>query len=451
MDNHKNFAFSSILVAPSPAASGTTFDITAGHGNARFPAAPFNAFIFPDGQQPTVDNCEIVTVTNRTGDVFTVTRQAESSTARTIIVGDAIVAGITVKTITDLETSLTNKQPLDADLTTIAALNSALSGVLATDGAGWILKTYSALKTALALVKGDVGLGNVTNDAQAKADFSGYTGKTTPVDADTTIINDSAASGAVKSLTWANIKATLKTYFDGLYQAALGFTPENVANKDTDGTLAANSDTKYASQKATKTYADALKRPIPIMRLNLYRAAVTGNSATSTSVLAANSAYFHAFPVPKPGATTLTDILFDVTTGFAGNGRVGVFTITDGKDPANGVTLLADFGLVDLTSIAVKEVAGSQIINEEWVMIAFWTPSASPAFRAYNSTVNNGNAGYMFTGYHSGPLYNQARPRTGWFTTGVDYSAGFPSSIASLSAASGGANVMPLILARFSY
>lgn len=42
-----------------------------------------------------------------------------------------------------------------------------------------------------------------------------------------------------------------------LFQAALGFTPENVANKDTDGSLAANSDTKYASQKAVKTYADA--------------------------------------------------------------------------------------------------------------------------------------------------------------------------------------------------
>lgn len=35
-----------------------------------------------------------------------------------------------------------------------------------------------------------------------------------------------------------------------------GYTPENVANKDTDGALTANSDTKYASQKATKTYAD---------------------------------------------------------------------------------------------------------------------------------------------------------------------------------------------------
>ncbi len=38
----------------------------------------------------------------------------------------------------------------------------------------------------------------------------------------------------------------------------LEYVPENVANKDTDGLLAANSDAKYASQKAVKTYADAL-------------------------------------------------------------------------------------------------------------------------------------------------------------------------------------------------
>lgn len=37
----------------------------------------------------------------------------------------------------------------------------------------------------------------------------------------------------------------------------IGYVAENSANKDTDGTLAANSDTKYASQKAVKTYVDA--------------------------------------------------------------------------------------------------------------------------------------------------------------------------------------------------
>lgn len=39
-------------------------------------------------------------------------------------------------------------------------------------------------------------------------------------------------------------------------QASLGYTPENVTNKDTDSTFAANSDTRYPSQKAVKTAFD---------------------------------------------------------------------------------------------------------------------------------------------------------------------------------------------------
>jgi hypothetical protein len=38
---------------------------------------------------------------------------------------------------------------------------------------------------------------------------------------------------------------------------ALGYVPEDVANKDIDGTLAANSNTLYSSQRAVKTYVDA--------------------------------------------------------------------------------------------------------------------------------------------------------------------------------------------------
>lgn len=45
----------------------------------------------------------------------------------------------------------------------------------------------------------------------------GATEKTTPVDADEVGLLDSAASYAMKRLTWSNIKATLKTYFDTLY------------------------------------------------------------------------------------------------------------------------------------------------------------------------------------------------------------------------------------------
>lgn len=47
--------------------------------------------------------------------------------------------------------------------------------------------------------------------------INGATAKTTPVDADYIGLMDSAASNVLKKLSWANIKATLKTYFDTLY------------------------------------------------------------------------------------------------------------------------------------------------------------------------------------------------------------------------------------------
>lgn len=48
------------------------------------------------------------------------------------------------------------------------------------------------------------------------------TSKTTPIDADELGIWDSV-SAALRKCTWANIKSTLKTYFDGIY-SALGHT-----------------------------------------------------------------------------------------------------------------------------------------------------------------------------------------------------------------------------------
>lgn len=102
-DAHKNFAVSLIAVAPTPAASGTTFSITPGDG-ALFPAVPFNAVIWPAGTHPTAANAEIVRVmASGTGDNWTATRTTETSNARSIAVGDQICAAITAKTLTDVE------------------------------------------------------------------------------------------------------------------------------------------------------------------------------------------------------------------------------------------------------------------------------------------------------------------------------------------------------------
>src|SRR3990167_2257401 len=101
-DAHKNFAYSRVAPAPSPATTGTSLVVTASDG-AKFPTVPFNATVWPVSVQPTTANAEIVRVTNISTDTFTITRTQESTSARTVVVGDQIAATITALTLTDVE------------------------------------------------------------------------------------------------------------------------------------------------------------------------------------------------------------------------------------------------------------------------------------------------------------------------------------------------------------
>lgn len=66
-----------------------------------------------------------------------------------------------------------------------------------------------------------VGTGDITVSASGGGDVAGEivaaSDKATPVDADLLGLVDSAALNVLKKLTWANVKVTLKTYFDTLY------------------------------------------------------------------------------------------------------------------------------------------------------------------------------------------------------------------------------------------
>lgn len=101
-DAHKNFAYSTVATAPSPPDTGTSLIVTGGQG-AVFPTPPFNVSIWPAGVQPLTTNAEIVTVTNISTDTLTITRLQESTSVRSILVGDQIAATVTAKTLTDIE------------------------------------------------------------------------------------------------------------------------------------------------------------------------------------------------------------------------------------------------------------------------------------------------------------------------------------------------------------
>lgn len=98
MDQYANFAVSSVATAPSPATSGTSLIVSAGHGT-RFPVPPFNLTIWPVSALPDPSNAEIVRVTALSTDTLTITRAQESTTARSIVAGDFVALAVTKKTL----------------------------------------------------------------------------------------------------------------------------------------------------------------------------------------------------------------------------------------------------------------------------------------------------------------------------------------------------------------
>lgn len=133
MDAHTNFAYGLVATAPSPATSGTSLTLAAGVA-ALMPATPFNATVWPVSAISLASNSEIIRITNITGDVATIVRAQEGTSARTIVVGDQIAATITAKTLTDVETAIPvvtqylTTAALSQDSSKYAGINGAITG-----------------------------------------------------------------------------------------------------------------------------------------------------------------------------------------------------------------------------------------------------------------------------------------------------------------------------------
>ena len=119
MANVKNFTYSTVAVAPSPATSGTSLTVSSGEGALFVAGRP--AVIYPSGEAPLSTNAEIVTVSNVVGDVLTIVREQESTSARTVIVGDQIAQVLTAAEYNALEADIAALESGKLDTTAQAA------------------------------------------------------------------------------------------------------------------------------------------------------------------------------------------------------------------------------------------------------------------------------------------------------------------------------------------
>lgn len=130
-----NFGYSTVATAPTTPTAGTSLVLAAGTGATIVPTLPANAVVWPANAQPTWANAEIVRVTARATDTLTITRTQESTSARTIVVGDQIMFGPTKKWWDDIEADVASSLTQVAiNAATIDARNRADAGYYVASG-----------------------------------------------------------------------------------------------------------------------------------------------------------------------------------------------------------------------------------------------------------------------------------------------------------------------------
>lgn len=226
---------SSVLSA-SLADDGTELLVTTGHGD-RFPVIESPDYTLITLENASGDN-EVVKVTARAAasDSMTIERAQEGTTALNWSAGDVVELRLTAELVQLAFGHFTEETGAHE----ASAISVTPTGSLSS----------SDVQAALEELQTDIN--------GRELSINSATAKTTPVDADAIGLIDSAASNVLKKVTWANVKATLKTYFDGLYLALSGGSMAGLLrlDKSTDITASATTDLGTATGNAvTVTHA----------------------------------------------------------------------------------------------------------------------------------------------------------------------------------------------------
>ena len=219
------------------------------------------------------------------------------------------------------------------------------------------------------------------------------TDKTTPVNGDNIPLLDSADSSKLKKLSWTNIKATLKTYFDTLYQASGtyvtsvagtapvassgGTTPTismHVADSTHDGYLSSTDWSTFNGKQPAGTYVTSVTGTSPVTSSGGTTPAISlasGYGDTQNPYASKTANYFLSSPngsagVPTFRAIVAADIptLNQNTTGSAGSlkstATTGLLTITGPGAASTRVMTTPDANFTAARTDAGQTFTGAQ-------------------------------------------------------------------------------------------
>lgn len=235
-------------------------------------------------------------------------------------------------------------------------------------------------------------LADVTDAGNVGSSIHGATAKTTPVDADTMPLIDSAASNVLKKVTWANIKATIKAYTDTLYAAALGADDNYVtdAEKTKLGhisiTQAVDLDALETASHAAVTVADSSEIDLTLTGQQISASIVAGSIDETKLDVSVNASLDLADSALQPAAIGVTvqgytAALAGTTASFTTADETkldGIEALADVTDATNvtAAGALMDSELTDITAVKALADAAASDVNTGTSTTMFVTPDA---------------------------------------------------------------------------